>query len=401
MKSQQIILSLLILTLLNPVLPGQTDKDFNKYAKFINANRPDKITKLINRGKNINATNNAGKTPLLFALEKDRVAIADVLITSGADIHMKDSRDNGCLHYAIENSSSLNIIYRLVDHGANIDQANSDLYTPYHFSLLFKCPEISKYLMDKGADYKKVTAYEEGPIHLAAQSGCIDMVEELIQLGLDYDRPDVYGNTPFLFALKNDRRAVSGRLMDLGVNLLVKDSAHYTPVFYAVENNDSVIFNRLIEQDVEVDVPAEGKTPIVLAAFRDNADFVKKLLLKGAKNPMNCNIHDECYVTAFIYSMSAELADPEEQPGLYQNSLNIYNMALEKYRNALNKIRAKNTGKFCGEVCLLTAASLATGYIYAGSGVDYEKDERDYLKNRMDICELRIAELEAIVNPVQ
>jgi len=394
MKNHRALLGIVILVCINISALAQTDKDYKKFTKYINRDRADKVSTMISKGKNINSVDVYGRSPLLYSLEKDRLNITEVLLSAGADINITDLQKNGCLHYAIENCSNTDIVFRLLDLGADINLDNSDQYTPFHFSVLYKCPDLSFSFIERGVDYTKSTVEGMGPIHLAAVSGCESLVEHLLELGLDFDQVDLNGNTPLLLALENNRRTISKSLMDNGASFQVENVSHYTPVYYAVFHNDTTAFDRLLTQDVEVDIPVKKNTPIIVAANRENTYFVEKLLQNGAKNPMYCNIHDECYNSAFIYMVNAGIASDEEKQSLYQNSLNIFNLANEKYKSELNKIRAKNTAKVCGEVCLVMLGGYAVG-------ADYEGERRDYLKNRIAKCEYQIAELERIVNPVE
>jgi len=255
-------------------------------------------------------------------------------------------------------------------------------------------------MLDRRADYQMQTLDGEGPIHLSVKSGCETLVDHFLGLGLEYDRPDIYGRTPFLIAMEHDHRNLSVKLMDRGAFILVMDSAYHTPVYYAVYNNDTAIFDKLLAQKAEIDVRAENATPIVIAASNENRYFVRQLLLNGAVNPMNCNVHEECYNTAFIYSVSAQMAAEQDKLGLFQNSLSIYKLAREKYTNELNKIRAKNSAKCCGQGLLIVAGAML-GYYTVPTGADYESDRRDYLKQRLEKCDQHIFELEQIINPAE
>jgi ankyrin repeat protein len=346
MKKNRFLLAICLLTLVNISLLAQTDKDYKSFSRFIRQNKTDKILGLIKNGKNINSKDKMGVTPLLYSLQLNKSNIAKLLINGGADINLYDNSNNGSLHYAIEKCTNTDIIYELIDKVADINHPNSKMYTPFHFALLYKCPEIPLYLIKKGADYKLKTSSGENALHLSVNSGCDTIVSFLLDKGLDYNLADNDGNTPLLVAIKTNRRAITEKLLNLGANVLVENAAHYTPIFYSIKNTDTLIFNRLINMGAKIDIEAEGVPPIYLAASIENKFFVEKLLINGAQNPMKCDIHDLCYQTAFIYSVSASIANQGEKLGLYSNSLNIYNLAREKYLNELNKIRRRSLSYF-------------------------------------------------------
>jgi ankyrin repeat protein len=494
------LLPVIILIAIVTGLQAQTDKDFKKFSKFIQMNNTEKVLKLIDKGKNINAQDDMGKTPLLYSLELGKADFAEIFINAGANINIYDVNMNGCLHYSIEHCRGTDIIYKLIDMGADINLRNTKLYTPFHFSILYKCPEIPFYLIKKGADYKTITLAGENAIHLAVEAGCdtllsflmkqgldynlvdkngntpfmvaisnneTDIAYELMDLGVDINIADVGGNTPLLIAIKRDQDELAGKLMDMGADVNAADNTgntpllvavkknqisiaeklinkgadvniadrngntplliaakenrneiaeklinagadvncinneNNTPVYYAVINCNRPIFDRLINKGVNVDIEFDGTPLIYLAVDREDKYVVEMLLLNGAKNPMLCDVHDICYKTAFIYSVSAGIADEGEKLSLYQNSLNIYNLAREKYKDELSKIRAKNTGKLCGEICLMFAASASNTYYYSDPNVDYEADRIAYLKNRIEKCDARIAELESTISALK
>ena len=52
---------------------------------------------LIEEGEDINTTDEEGKTPLMYAIEKSDFDTFNYLIANGADINMKDSLNNNML----------------------------------------------------------------------------------------------------------------------------------------------------------------------------------------------------------------------------------------------------------------------------------------------------------------
>jgi len=396
MKKILILLLVGIVVFSSIEVQAQTDNDYKKFFKFTLRNRPDKVAGLIKKRKNINSRSKLGVTPLLYSLLQNKPNIAEILINADANVNLSDNNEIGSLQYAIQFCTNTDIIYKLVDRGADINHVSKDMQTPFHYSILYKCSTIPFYLIEKGADYQQLTIYGENSIHLAAYSGCDSVFSFLLQQGLDYDLKENSGNTPLMYALENHNHSIAEKLLNLGADVMIENEKHYTPLYYAIEDGDTQIFDQLIEKGARTDVAVNNVPPIYVAAAKENEYFVKVLLLNGVQNPMKCDIHDVCYQTAFIYSVSASLADDNEKLALYQNSLNIYNLAKEKYKGELNKIRAKNTAKFCGEVCLNLLAIYGGSYT-SGSIADYQAERRAYLKDRIDKCDAKIKELIDII----
>ena len=66
----------------------------------------------------------------------------------GNMVHMCRSRDDSCLHLAVQ-SNSLDIVKFLVSEGADVNARNSSLTTPLLLSCQHNSHVIVKYLLDK------------------------------------------------------------------------------------------------------------------------------------------------------------------------------------------------------------------------------------------------------------
>jgi Ankyrin repeats (3 copies) len=190
------------------------------------------------------------------------------------------------------------------------------------------------------------------------------------------------------------------RLIKLGADINLKNVEGRTSLFYAIDNNDETIVNMLLERNFKLRQSEDDeKTYLYLAAEHENAAIVEALLRSGAENPMLCDIHDNCYYTAFVYSVNARIVPDDQKLSYFQNSLNIYKVALEKYKTELNKIRARNTAKVCGQACLIFGSAAVGSYYYGPvGGVDYETERRNYLNGQIEKCKSKITKYEYVVN---
>ncbi|MCJ7447864.1 MAG: ankyrin repeat domain-containing protein [Bacteroidales bacterium] len=377
----------------------RTDKQYTKYVRCAVKNNTAKALVYMNKGYNINARDVDGKTPLLYCLQTNKVSFARFLMERGADIKATDSHGNTSLHYAIENCKNSDIINLLMERGIDINAGNRGSYTPFHYSILYSCDiGLPFKMIEKGADFTRITSENENSLHLSLEAGCDTLSKFLIQQGLDINLIDAKGDNPLNKAAAAGRTAMAAKLISLGADINLKNKEGNTSIYYAISSNDNALVGLLLENNVNLQQSEKEKPYLYLAAEHENAIIVESLLNKGLQNPMLCDIHESCYSTAFVYSVNARLVPDNQKLGYFQNSLNIYKVAKEKYQNELNKIRAKNSAKFCGEVCLVAASTAATGYYYYGDyGVDYEAGRRLYLNERIDKCNSRIASLEKTI----
>jgi len=393
-----IIVSILTITCAFPQV--KTDRHYTKFVRCALRNNTAKALGYLEKGYNINARDNTGKTPFLFCLQTNKVSFARFLMEKGADIKVADSHNNTSLHYAIENCRNSDIIDLLVEKGIDVNAPNSGLYTPFHYSILYACDAgLPFQLIQKGADYTKITSQNENCLHLSLESHCDSLSEFFIQQGLDINLIDAKGDNPLNKAVAAGSLAMTARLINLGADINIKNKEGKTSLYYAITNNDKALVGLLLENNVNLQQSENEKPYLYLAAEREDVVIIESLLNKGLENPMLCDIHESCYCTALVYSVNARLVPDDQKLGYFQNSLNIYRVAKEKYQNELNKIRAKNSAKFCGEVCLVAASAAITDYYYyGGTGVDYEAGRRQYLNERIDKCDTRIASLEKTIS---
>ena len=94
------------------------------------AKESDILDVLINGGLDLEARNDAGQTPLLFAVDRNRPseALITALIERGADIHALDPMGNSLLHL-VRSESSLRL---LINAGLNLEARNNAGETPLH-----------------------------------------------------------------------------------------------------------------------------------------------------------------------------------------------------------------------------------------------------------------------------
>lgn len=363
-------------------IQAQTSKDYNKFTKFIRKDRPEKVLKLIEKGNDINATNNLRKTPLLYSLQLGKTNFAEIFIGAGSDINVTDNRGNGCLHYSIEHCSTLDITYKLIDLGLDVNLGNASGLTPFHYSILYKT-ELPFYLIEQGADYNRVTISKQNAVHFSIFSGCDSLFNFLIENNVDFDIRSVNNGTPFLLAIERNEGQMAKILLEKGANISVKNKEGYSPLCLAIKKNNTIIFDALLKKGVNIDSKYSASNPINIAVWNENEYFVEQLLNYGAVNPYDCATHDDCYITAFIYSVSAGMADENKELKLYVNAYNIFNLTKEKYKKELNKIRARNTAIFCGNIFLI----LFGGYT---TDTDDEAGRKNYLKRRISLCNEKI-----------
>lgn len=88
------------------------------------------VKKLVAEGKNVNEKKPfSKKTPLMYAVENNRLDIAKLLLTKGAEVNDADTLGDTALLKAAENTN-VDILKILLKNGADVNATNSNGDTP-------------------------------------------------------------------------------------------------------------------------------------------------------------------------------------------------------------------------------------------------------------------------------
>jgi uncharacterized protein len=260
---------------------------------------------LIQAGAELDARSMGEFTPLMFAARAGALEIARFLIGSGATVNAVTSDGLSPLLIA---AASLDAItgsdYRLVmqesgheaigilllEHGADVAQADQYGMTPLHYSVEMGKPELLEALLDSGADpsaqltdglpfrrgdYVGREAYNgASPFWLAARLGELDMMRALLVAGADPELASAYGVTPLMVAAgltQTDSRmvamdkllaAVKMLTLEVGADVRAVDRGGQTAVHGAANASGDAIIRFLVDQGADpMAEDRRGQTP--------------------------------------------------------------------------------------------------------------------------------------------
>lgn len=254
------------------------------------------LAQMIDRGADVNATNNAGETALLKAvwdLDKTRL-----LIKRGANVNAASSMGNTPLITAAFAHGASDVVKALIAAGAKVEAANGLGGNAVVAAAESGDVKTLRVLLDHHADPNSKThivesGAEASALMIASVMGHLDCVKLLLDRGADLNLRTEHGNA-LNFATFSDRHEVARLLLDRGIDADLagqrvgsfrKDKG-LTPLIYAclTERNAPALAQWLIDRGANVNAKASsGETPLSVARQRGNTKIVAALLAAGAK----------------------------------------------------------------------------------------------------------------------
>ncbi len=153
------------------------------------------ITKLLEKGVDVNAKDFQGETALMVAALKGHLDIAKLLVENGADIHARPDFNNNQGQTALMMASKngyIDIVKMLVEKGSDVNSIVK--HTGY--SALIMASEKGKkdvvsLLIEKGADINAKTKEGSTPLMMASLNGHIEIIKFLKEHGAIQTSADI------------------------------------------------------------------------------------------------------------------------------------------------------------------------------------------------------------------
>jgi ankyrin repeat protein len=251
---------------------------FLHFASFFG--QVDLVEVLLDRGFNVNAKTQDGRTPLYLACGGGKTEIIEYLIEKGADASIKDNFDISPLHWMIMVSDPVEgLCQKLHLSGADLNAVStSRVLIPDHFLTLFgtalhwavatRHRSLIRALLALGADVDGPDNTWT-PIQLAASLHLPEELEILLQNKASIEYEDL--RSPFF--------ELSGRL---SIQRWLIHGSHHTQAL-------KTTVNTLLKYDISIEAPdTDGLTPLLhcLVTEASDADIeIAAVLIENGANP--------------------------------------------------------------------------------------------------------------------
>src|SRR5579862_3845288 len=226
--------------------------------------------------KSLNLRGPDGSTPFMFAVLYGDAATVSKLIEKGGQVNQRNDAQATALMWAATNFEKARL---LLEHGAEANPAGTTDSVPLRQAAAAADYEVMKLLIDHGANIRAAGAEAlEGPLEADCQK-CIELVEKNVNA-------KEYSTALLALSIHSERVKAIRFLLDHGANVNVEDVDGRTPILFAANSDYQTLETVKLLIDHGADVNAKnhfGQSPLYLAKLHGNTPIVSLLLKSGAK----------------------------------------------------------------------------------------------------------------------
>ncbi|XP_059489715.1 uncharacterized protein LOC132204878 [Neocloeon triangulifer] len=239
---------------------------------------------LLSKGADVNARDDDNETPLTYAAFISNEKMCQLMVESGADLSAVNSGGNDALHLACFNGKFESVQYLLGLNGFDLGKKGKNGKTALHFAALRDNIDVAEFLLSKGADVNARDDNNETPLNWSAYIANEDMCQLLVVSGADLSAVDIDGNDALRLACCNGKLENVQYLLGLNsFDLGMKGKNGKTALHYAAQKGHHAVAELLISNGLDINVRADfNETPFTLAAYFSNEKMCRYLVDRGA-----------------------------------------------------------------------------------------------------------------------
>ncbi len=259
---------------------GTNDREETPLMIAAGEHQPQIVRLLIERGADVNYLNSEGRTALMYAAEEGADEAIRILIENGADPKMHGSdRGHNALHLAAGDGHA-EVVKSMLDLGISPNSTDHENATPLHYAASDGHEDVVKTLLDAGADPNSKDKAGRTPLHLAADEGHYGVVAMLLDNGVEPDQLDNHDRTPLMVAAGERHDRVVDLLLKRGADPDRTDKDGRNAASYAANEGDAQSLRRLMK---DANPAGMDKTSILIeAADEGHLEIVEDMVNSGA-----------------------------------------------------------------------------------------------------------------------
>ncbi|HEY7617454.1 MAG TPA: ankyrin repeat domain-containing protein, partial [Terriglobales bacterium] len=197
---------------------AKNQQDWNALMQACTVGHLGTAKLLVARKSEVNLSGKeAGATPLMLACWRDSVALVDLLLQSGADVHGKDSEGKTAFERVIQSTLQydvpIQIVRSLLDAGADLESRHFHGCTPLSIAAIKGDPTVLQWLLEKGSLVNAPDEFGVTPLMQAAMYGHQEAVEWLLKYDAEVNVKAKTVKTAFALASEGGHAEVARLLV--------------------------------------------------------------------------------------------------------------------------------------------------------------------------------------------
>ena len=188
---------------------------------------------VIENPQDVNTVGGSFGYPLVAALCKNHIRVAELLLEHGGSIDVRDTRKQTALLRTLDQHDkvSIDVVRFLLEHGADVNALRYDLWTPLHLAVNIGDLSVTRMLLEHQADVNSHNDDGQAPLHLLSRRETSqeqddddsEIAKLLLERGTNVDEKDKDNATPLHLASYNKRLKMVQVLLDHGANTNVEN----------------------------------------------------------------------------------------------------------------------------------------------------------------------------------
>ncbi|EXJ75790.1 uncharacterized protein A1O5_00297 [Cladophialophora psammophila CBS 110553] len=246
--------------------------------------REDVVSLLVRAGAPLNKSVWRSRTPLFHAVYTQSSGIARILIEAGADLEVPDDDGWRPIHGAYDDAA---ITRLLIQKGADINARTNNGWTCLYFAAKWNKEKVLEALLEHRQKINPDAIQEALSAAVSKlNTGCVG---RLLDAGADPRNLPSQGSEELMSAVNGCAKAIVKMLLEFNLDLeKAKDVYGYSVLNRAVlltrRNDDDSIVKAFVNRGADLESASnDGYTALCSAAWQDNLEIARYLILKGAR----------------------------------------------------------------------------------------------------------------------
>lgn len=238
------------------------------------------IQALVAAGVQVDVKTELGHTPLMMAIWSGHSAIADFLLSRGADPNCPDRHGFTALnHSALQEPPVL--LPRILAAHARVNRRDPRGWTVLMQAASDGRDETCHILLQAGAHPDTSDDWGNTALQVAAFHGHLSVVQQLLAASVRVDHPDVQQATALMKAAAGGFADVTACLLKAGADHRLRDKAGFTALIYAVDAGRHDVVMTLLKRGADPRTTCSDGTSVIALA-RSAGDEEMIAILRNA-----------------------------------------------------------------------------------------------------------------------